>query len=256
MPNPTETPSDLAALIWRALASVLAVAVMLLLGARALGEGLGLSDAFAFKVTLVFVCATIWLGIYLQDHLPHVRLGPANQVTLARLGLTVLLVGFFGEPQVEISWVALGIATVVLILDGVDGWLARRYDYASAFGARFDMETDALLMLLLAALAWQFDKAGAWVLLSGAMRYAFIAAAVIQPWLRRPLQPSRRRKAVCVLQIVSLLLALAPFITPPWSGSVAAAGLLLLCYSFTIDIVWLWRQARHSRKESIVNEHV
>ena len=38
---------------------------------------------------------------------------------------------------------------------------------ASAFGARFDMETDALLLLVLAALAWQFDKAGAWVLASG-----------------------------------------------------------------------------------------
>jgi hypothetical protein len=59
-----------------------------------------------------------------------------------------------------------------------------------------------------------------------------------------------------VLQIVSLLLALAPFVAPPWSDSVAAAGLLLLCYSFTVDIVWLWRQARHSRKESIVDEHL
>ena len=255
MPSPSKARTNLAGLVRRAVASALAVALVLLISASALGNGLGLSDAFVLKVTLVFACATIWLGTYLPDHLPHVRLGPANQVTLARLGLTALIAGFLGESQTAIPGVALGIAALVLMLDGVDGWLARRSGSASAFGARFDMETDALLVLLLAALAWQFDKAGAWVLLSGAMRYAFIAAAVILPWLRRPLQPSRRRKVVCVLQIVSLLLALAPIVAPPWSDSVAAAGLVLLCYSFTVDIVWLWRQAGHSRKESIVDEN-
>ena len=40
-------------------------------------------------------------------------------------------------------------------LDGVDGWLARRSGIASAFGARFDMEIDALLILVLAVLAWR-----------------------------------------------------------------------------------------------------
>ena len=46
----------------------------------------------------------------------------------------------------------------------------------SAFGARFDMEVDALLILVLSAGVWWFDKAGAWVWLSGLLRYAFIAA--------------------------------------------------------------------------------
>ncbi len=95
------------------------------------------------------------------------------------------------------------IASVAAALDGVDGWIARRTRTASAFGARFDMETDALLILVLSALVWRSGKAGAWVLASGLMRYAFVAAATIWPWMQEPLEPSRRRQAVCVVQVVA-----------------------------------------------------
>ena len=93
---------------------------------------------------------------------------------------------------------------------------------ASAFGARFDMEVDAFLILVLAALAWRFDKAGVWVLASGLMRYAFVAAAWVWPWLNAPLPPSRRRQTVCVWQIGVLIGTIAPIIRPPFSALVAA----------------------------------
>ena len=255
MPNPCKERAGLAHLIRQAMASALVAALLLSASAAALVHMLALSHGFIVKATLFFTGTMIWLGFSLPDHLPQVRIGPANQVTLARLGLTALLAGFLGESQPAIAWLALGIATLVLVLDGVDGWLARRGGCASRFGARFDMETDALLILLMAVLTWQLDKAGAWVLLSGAMRYLFLAAAAVQPWLRRPLPPSRRRKVVCVLQILSLLLALAPVISAPCSSGLAMGGLLLLCYSFLTDIVWLWRQAGLPPKEPIVDEY-
>jgi phosphatidylglycerophosphate synthase len=40
----------------------------------------------------------------------------------------------------------------LLALDGLDGWLARRFGLASAYGARFDMEVDGFLILVLALL--------------------------------------------------------------------------------------------------------
>ena len=94
-------------------------------------------------------------------------------------------------------------------------WTARwrgRRGLASEFGARFDMETDALLMLVLCLLVLHFGKAGAWVLAAGVMRYAFVLAARLWPWLARPLPPSRRRKAVCVVQITSLIVCLGPIV--------------------------------------------
>ena len=52
-----------------------------------------------------------------------------------------------GRPSARVAILAL--AGLVLLLDGVDGWLARRGGWCSRFGARFDMETDALLVLLI-----------------------------------------------------------------------------------------------------------
>ncbi|PYR47231.1 MAG: hypothetical protein DMF89_19515 [Acidobacteria bacterium] len=114
---------------------------------------------------------------------------------------------------------AVAIALVVVLLDGVDGWVARRTRTASAFGERFDLETDAALILVLAILAWQYGKAGPWVLLSGLLRYLFVAAGWLWPWMGAPLASSLRGKTVCVVQIVALIVAIAPPITPPTSGA-------------------------------------
>jgi phosphatidylglycerophosphate synthase len=115
---------------------------------------------------------------------------------------------------------------------------------ASAFGARFDMETDALLIQVLAILAWLYGKAGAWVLASGLLRYLFVAAGWLWPWLQQPLFPSVRRKAICVVQIVGLTLALLPEIPAPFSSPIAAISLAALSYSFLVDTVWLRRAWR------------
>jgi phosphatidylglycerophosphate synthase len=133
------------------------------------------------------------------------------------------------------------IGSVAAALDGVDGWIARRTRTSSAFGARFDLETDALLILVLSALVWRAGQAGAWVLASGLMRYGFVAAATIWPWLREPLEPSRRRQAMCVVQVVGLLVALLPSLDAPAASTVAAAALAGLAWSFLVDILWLWR---------------
>jgi phosphatidylglycerophosphate synthase len=136
------------------------------------------------------------------------------------------------------------VALGLLALDGIDGWLARRQRLETAFGARFDMEVDALFILVLAALAVGLGKAGAWVLALGMMRYGFVAASLAWPWLAAPLPPSLRRKAVCVLQIAVLAALLAPPVAPPVSGALAAAAFAALAWSFAVDVRWLAREGR------------
>ena len=101
-----------------------------------------------------------------------------------------------------------------LLLDGADGWAARRQRLASAFGARFDMEVDALAILVLAVTVVKAQAVPYWVLAIGVMRYLYLAAALVLPLLRRPLPPrpiaDRRRKTVAVIQSLALLIALAP----------------------------------------------
>jgi phosphatidylglycerophosphate synthase len=205
---------------------------------------LGLSDTFVAKAVAALGVALLVLARFLSLHRPHVRLGPANQVTLLRAVLTALLAALLGEGSTPaVAWTALTLALVAAGLDGLDGHLARRWAWASPFGARFDMEMDALLVAVLSVLLWSSGKAGPWVLASGFLRYLFVGAGYVWPWLRRPLPLRRRRQAICVLQILTLTLALAPVLPATWSAPLAAAGLTLLCYSFAVDFVWLARRA-------------
>jgi len=169
--------------------------------------------------------------------------GIANCITAVRAALVVLAATAIGRPPTpSAAWFVVGLAIAATVLDGFDGWAARRFGQSSAFGARFDMEVDALLIMALSVLAWTYGKAGVWVLASGLLRYAFVVAGWIWPWMERPLLPSRRRQAVCVIQIVALIVVVSPIAGRPESGLIAAAALVVLAGSFLVDTVWLVRQ--------------
>lgn len=171
-------------------------------------------------------------------------IGLANLITGAR---AVLVAGVaaagFAATTPRAALVVVTVGTVAALLDLADGWVARRTGTTTAFGARFDMEVDAALILVLSALVWRFGVTGPWVLAAGLMRYAFVAASGPLPWLARPLPPSRRRQTICVVQIVTLLVALVPALPRPLAAAVAAAGLAVLAWSFAVDVAWL-RDAR------------
>jgi len=224
--------------------------------AAALGAGIPLGPGYALKAALVFSVGAwlVWRG--LGAH-PHARFGPANRITLLRLGSAALLAALVGEalPQAPlaampgVAWWLVIVATVTAVLDAADGALARRSGLASAFGARFDMETDAFFTLLLCALVVQAGQAGPWVLASGLMRYAFVAAAAVWPWLSGALPPSKRRQTVCVVQITTLIVCLGPIVPSALASALAALSLALLTLSFAIDVRTLAQQ-RHPPPET------
>jgi phosphatidylglycerophosphate synthase len=183
---------------------------------------------------------------------PHPQLGIANRITLLRAGIACLIAARtidldpLGTPE---RWVLAAIAGAALLLDGADGWAARRQRLASAFGARFDMEVDAFAILVLAATIVKAAAVPYWVLAIGAMRYLYLVAGWVMPLLRRPLPPcpfaDRRRKTIAVIQTVALLIALMPASTPSWATAVCAVALGLLAYSFAADIVMLLSTRPH-----------
>jgi phosphatidylglycerophosphate synthase len=203
-----------------------------------------MSGADYIRRSLVFFIAPAILVLgRVGAHHPFPRFGAANSVTLLRVALVAGLAGLIGEvPTTSIAWLAAATVALVGALDGVDGWLARRRGEQSAFGARFDMETDAALILILSVLVWQHDKAGAWVIACGLMRYAFVAAGWAMPWMAGPLRSTLRGKSVAIGQFVGLGTALLPVVTAPVSNLVAAITLATLVWSFALDIAWLWRQ--------------
>src|SRR6185436_18519681 len=116
------------------------------------------------------------------------RFGIANSITAVRASLAVVVVAAIGASTAPaVAWVVVAVSVAATVLDGVDGWAARRFGESSTFGARFDMEVDALLIMALSMLAWTYGKAGVWVLASGLLRYLFVVAGWIWPWMERPL---------------------------------------------------------------------
>jgi phosphatidylglycerophosphate synthase len=230
-----------------ALASILAATLLIVLASVTAVDRLHLSAAYPPKTLLLFSAGSGMMLLALPHSHRFVRFGAANQITLIRLALVALLAGLLGERRATFvstiaTTVAVAGAAVVMLLDGVDGWLARRSGMASEFGARFDMETDAAFVAVLAWLVWQSDKAGSWVLLSGLMRYLFAAGVALIPRLQRPVPSSFRGKTIAVLQMIALLVALAPICARPTSADIAAIGLLALVLSFALDGLWLLRQ--------------
>ncbi|MEW1685971.1 CDP-alcohol phosphatidyltransferase family protein [Streptomyces sp. NPDC093594] len=170
--------------------------------------------------------------------------GPANRVTLGRAtlvgGVTALVADSFQDsPPVSLF---VGLTAVALILDGVDGKVARRTGTSTPLGARFDMEVDAFLILVLSV--YVSMAMGPWVLLIGAMRYVFVAAARMWPWLTAPLPPSTARKTVAALQGVLLLVAASALLPHAVNAGIVMLALGLLVWSFGRDVLWLYRASR------------
>lgn len=221
--------------------ATLALVLLQLVLADRLARLAALTPALPATAAIGFLCLMTLASLGIVTWHPHRTLGPANWVTTGRTALVALIGGLaLQPPSASVATMCVVVGSIAAVMDGWDGWLARRTRMSSAFGARFDMEVDALLILVLGMVAWRHGKAGTWVLLSGALRYLFVVAEWVFPWMRRPLPTSTRRKAVCVIQIVGLLAAISPLVSPPLSEAIAATTLILLAWSFAVDVQWLW----------------
>jgi phosphatidylglycerophosphate synthase len=168
-------------------------------------------------------------------------LGPADRVTLVRATLVgavaALMADAFVRPVAVPALVTLSV--VALVLDAVDGWVARRTGTVSPLGARFDGEVDALLILVLSV--YVSNSIGPWVLAIGAARYLFLVAGWLLPWMRPQLPPRYWRKTVAAIQGIALTIAAADVLPRRGTEASLVVALGLLTESFGRDVWWLRR---------------
>ena len=164
------------------------------------------------------------------------RLGPADRVTLVRAVLVggVAAVVMTTHPDVP---VLVTLASLALVLDRVDGEVARRTRTVSRFGGAFDMEVDAFLILVLSV--YVARGAGPWVLLIGAARYALWVASRLLPWLRRDMPARPWAKVVAAVQGVVLTVAASGALPGQVTVVLLAGALVLLAESFGHQVWWL-----------------
>lgn len=171
-------------------------------------------------------------------------LGPANAVTLFRATLVGGVAALIADSFVRSVSVPLIVvlAAVALLLDAVDGRVARRTRMVSPLGAIFDQEIDAFLILILSVAVAR--SIGLWVLAIGVARYAYMAAGWLLPWLREPLPPRYWGKVVAATQGIVLTIAVASFLPAPVTVGIVATSLVLLAESFGRSVWWLWQGRR------------
>jgi phosphatidylglycerophosphate synthase len=146
---------------------------------------------------------------------------PANAVTLIR---AVLIAPIFGLLLAHRPGLALGLYVVAAATDGIDGWLARRCDQASAFGAQLDAVVDNLFSVaILGFLALAYP---------GLIASQWLAAAVL---FGGPI----------LYLVLSWLMARRALMYHVWSAKLG--GLLLFCLWPAIAVTgwdgWLWISA-------------
>ena len=205
------------------------------MAAAGIAAALGASMALVSAAAAISFAALIHVG---RSHwTPSGAFGAANAVTFVRIA------GILSLPALAPGPVLAAAAAAWLALDGIDGWIARRRSLAGPFGAFADKEGDALLVLVLCLLLYRLpDGPGAWILVPGMLRYAFVLyVAVARPPQARE-QRSRLGVRVAVLTIAALIAAFAAY--PTFFGYarwLLAAATCLLCLSFAVSLYRIYR---------------
>src|SRR5262250_3141446 len=236
---PTIPLADKGALPTIRLAAILGLlATAALLGVVSATAGLGVAG---WIVGLATGSAATVLLVTARMRSDQPAMFPADWVTLTRAvlcaGVAGLVAASFSRPVSITALVTL--SAVALVLDAVDGRVARWTGTATPLGGRLDGEVDAFLILVLSIAVSQVY--GSWVLVIGAARYALLLAGWLIPWLAAPLPPRYWGKVVCAVQGIVLTVAVSGLLDRRTGMIAVAAALLLLAESFGRNVIWLYR---------------
>ena len=182
---------------------------------------------FPLPLAVAGVASFLWLLVSMRETwTPQGRFGYANGLTLLRLLGALCLLTAAARAG---SWPAL-LVLLMLLADGVDGWLARRQGWSSEFGDRFDQEVDAFSFLALCLLVYWREDVGLWAALPGMLRYGFV---LYLKWAGPPLREVRGNwftRSISIIAILAYLLCLSPLAGECTVPALAAA--FGLCASF------------------------
>ncbi len=167
----------------------------------------------------------------------------ANTVTIIRVLLVPVVVLLYYAPIPGSEWLAAGVFAAASLTDWLDGYLARRLDQTSPFGAFLDPVADKLLvvsaLVLIAA-----NYPGPWFVLPIAL---IIAREVFVSALREWMANRKQRDAVAVgfvgkvkttVQMIAIIVLLAA--TPDWPQALRLAGTVLLYAAAALSVWSMW----------------
>ena len=172
----------------------------------------------------------------------------ASKITYMRLTISLLLLiasvnSGIDKAIFEIFYnenIFIILALVSLILDGLDGSIARKYGNSSKFGELFDQESDNFLMFVLSISLYINKDIGIYVFLIPAYRYIFNVLMIKYTWLKNTLPDSLFRKSACVLTTLLMIISHDTYFNVYISNFIIVFALFIITFSFSKDIIWLY----------------
>src|SRR5699024_6868753 len=183
----------------------------------------------------------------------------ANWITFARFLLLFVLLGivYSGAPGLQL--INAPLTLLIIVLDGVDGWVARRFNEESLFGATFDIAIDRIVETVLWIVLAHLGYIGVWIPLLFVIRGNLVDAIrskgaesgtaafdMMQSPVGRFLVAGRfMRGFYAVIKAVTFawilfwqpFAALAPEFWAGWSDGLLGIGLLLAWLSAALCII-------------------
>ena len=169
-----------------------------------------------------------------------------NVITLGRILLVPIVVWAIASNQMEIAFALFVIAGVS---DGVDGFLAKRFNMTSELGAMLDPLADKALLVSIYIALGIWSAIPRWIVILVVSRDIMIVSAVIVSWLFGkpiPMKPLMVSKINTVAQVAlaALVLASLAFGFHPGPYDVILMG-LVTAFSLLSVSLYLVEWGRH-----------
>lgn len=171
-----------------------------------------------------------------------------NAISLLRIALVLPILLLIASAHYAI---ALYLFVIAGFSDGVDGYLAKRYDWHSRLGALLDPIADKLLVGGTFVTLVYTDDIPFWLAAAVILRdVVIVGGATAYNFLVKPVEgePTRISKLNTALELLFLLFVLSRAAfgwPPPVSIIVLGAGVFVTVVVSGIDYVWSWsRRAR------------
>lgn len=164
-----------------------------------------------------------------------------NILTLARLALLLPMVCLFFMPYASVAWVCFTLYVIGAVTDGLDGWIARKYNQTSAFGAFLDPISDKIYVVTIMLMLVATQRiSGVFVVLP----ILILTREFLVSGLREYLGPKNVKVPVTPLakwKTAAQMIAVGVLIVAPFVAYAGVIGLLLLTIATALTLWTGWQ---------------
>lgn len=197
-------------------------------------------SVYPFVIFAIFSFTMLWIIRWKDIMNLKPPGGYPNYVTMFRLAGTISVVLISASLE---NIVISSIMMLLVILDGLDGYLARRFHHGTDFGSIFDMETDAFFVCIVSCLLLKKEMVPEWILVPAFIKYFFTVAMHVTSLEKMAEKKTKFGAAIAAIMFISLSVA---FILPDKMRyfTLLVAG-SLICISFAVSFIRILKTGNH-----------